>query len=190
MKGSYYVEEFLNHIARIYFHSISNEEIQENVEGPVENIASESSYIRPRKILEMYIKGKISDYINLCKKDGRSASFIEKLQKIENEKMGDRDFIQYLRNALRTEANFHSITIKSERRRISTKELFGYLENNKISEFKTLYQSVHGKWEGFHEDIDTLHKGWKSLTDTDKQKSLDKVLLKYQNLRNRKHTSQ
>lgn len=175
MKSDLEKADFLNHICKIYLHSFTNETKDSSVPR------DKGSYIRPQKILELYKNKKIGEYIELCKKDERSPLFIVKLEKLLNSLLKEGECMSLIKNALRSDAKSISLTNKNERQRIPKLELFGYLENNQPSEFIKLYENVHGKIEGFNEDVIELATIWKTLDD--KKKELNKLLIKYQNKR-------
>ena len=178
MKSDLEKDDFLNHICKIYLHSCADAETAESVKSE-----EKRSYIRPRKILELYRNKKIQDYIELCKKDERSPLFIDKINKLLNPSLREADCLSMIKNALRSDANSIVLTNKNERQRIPRRELFGFLENNQSDEFIKLYENVHGKIEGFDKDVKQLATEW--ATSNNKEQNLNKLLIKYQNLRNR-----
>jgi hypothetical protein len=139
------------------------------------------SYIRPQKILELYKNKKISEYIELCKKDERSILFIEKIEKLSTSILREHECLSLIKSALRSDTNSTVLTNKNERRRIPRKELFDYLENNKPNEFIKLYESVHGKIEGFNKEVNELEANWTKYND--KYAEFNRLLIKYQNKR-------
>jgi hypothetical protein len=179
MKSDLAKEEFLNHICKIYLHLY---EEKDTIESTSE--IEKKSYIRPQKILEFYRTKKINEYIQLCKDDKRSPLFILNLEKLLNPILKETECLTIIKNALRSDSNSVSLTIKNERQRISKKILFGFLENNQPNNLIELYESVHGKIEGFDEDVKTLAQSWKTVND--KNIELNKLLIRYQNIRNRK----
>ena len=178
MKSDLEKDDVLNHICKIYLHTFTNE--RKEISTPEEK----RSYIRPQKILELYKNKKIPEYIELCKRDKRSVLFIEKIEKLLNPILKEMECLIIIKNALRSDSNSVSLTNKNERQRISKKVLFGFLENNQPNNLIELYESVHEKIEGFSEDIKNLAQIWKTVND--KNVELNKVLIKYQNIRNRK----
>ena len=174
MKSDLERDNFLNHICKIYLHSFTNE--TKDSSAPEER----GSYIRPRKILELYKNKKIVEYIQLCKKDQRSILFIEKMEKLSNPSLRESDCLSIIKSALRSDANSIVLTNKNERQRIPRKELFGYLENNKPNEFIKVYENVHGKIDGFDKDVKELAEIWNKC---EKEIEFNKLLIKYQNKR-------
>jgi hypothetical protein len=174
MKSDLEMDNFLNHVCKIYLHTFTNE--RKDSSTPQEK----RSYIRPQKILEFYKNKKIQDYIELCKKDERSILFIEKIEKLINSSLREDKCLSLIKNALRTDANSRILTNKNQRKRISRKELFDYLENNKPNEFINIYESVHGKIEGFDKDVKELADNWSKCN---KEIEFNKLLIKYQNKR-------
>jgi hypothetical protein len=175
MKSDLEKGDFLNHICKIYLHSFTNE--TKDTPMPQEK----GSYIRPQKILELYKNKKISEYIELCKKDERSILFIEKIEKLSTSILREHECLSLIKSALRSDTNSRVLTNKNERRRIPRKELFDYLENNKPNEFIKLYESVHGKVEGFNKEVNELAANWTKYDD--KYEEFNRLLIKYQNKR-------
>jgi hypothetical protein len=174
MKSNLEKADFLNHICKIYLHSFTNE--TKDTPMPQEK----GSYIRPQKILELYKNKKIPEYIELCKKDERSILFIEKIEKLLNASLRESECLSLIKNALRSDTKSTVLTNKNERRRIPRTELFDYLENNKPNEFIKLYESVHGKIEGFNRDVNELSENWNKCN---KDIEFNRLLIKYQNKR-------
>jgi hypothetical protein len=175
MKSDLEKEDFLNHICKIYLHSCADTYIVES--SPPEE---KKSYIRPQKILELYKNKKIKDYIELCKKDERSILFIEKIEKLLNTSLREGECLALIKSALKSDANSIVLTNKNERQRIPRKELLGFLENNKPNDFIKLYESVHGKIDGFDKDVNNLSERW---NECNKHIEFNKLLIKYQNKR-------
>jgi len=180
MKSDLEKNDFLNHIHKIYLHSFTD---NKSIESSI--IEEKKSYIRPRKILEIYKNKKIQEYIELCKKEQRSPLFILKLEKLLTETLRESECLLFIKNALRSDANSLILTNKNKRQRISHKELYGFLENNNPSEFIDIYENVHGIVEGFESDVNDLMNRWKNLVAAEKEAELNKLLIKYQNIRNR-----
>ena len=175
MKSDLARDDFLNHICKIYLHSCADGETTESLK-----MEDKMSYIRPKKILELYKNKKIQDYIELCKKDERSPLFIQKLEKLLNPSLRESECLSMIKNALRSDANSIVLTNKNERQRIPRKELFTLLEKNQPNEFIKLYETVHGKIEGFEKDVKELAQS------NDKEAGFNKLLIKYQNKRKSK----
>jgi hypothetical protein len=172
MKSDLEKEDFLNHICKIYLHSCADGESTESLK-----MDDKRSYIRPRKILEMYKNKKIQDYIELCKKDERSPLFIQKMEKLLNTSLREGECLSLIKNALRSDAHSIVLTNKNQRQRIPRKELFNLLEKNQPNEFIKLYENVHGHIEGFEKDVKEL------VQSKDKESGFNKLLIKYQNKR-------
>lgn len=175
MKSDLARDDFLNHICKIYLHSCADGETTKSLKTD-----EKRSYVRPRKILELYKNKKIQDYIELCKKDERSPLFIQKLEKLINPSLRESECLSMIKNALRSDANSIVLTNKNERQRIPRKELFTLLEKNQPNEFIKLYETVHGKIEGFEKDVKELAQS------NDKEAGFNKLLIKYQNKRKSK----
>ena len=175
MKSNLEKDDFLNHICKIYLHSFTNE--TKDTPEP----RDKGSYIRPQKILQLYKNKKIPDYIDLCKKDERSILFIEKIEKLLDDSLRESECLSLIKNALRSDTNSRVLTNKNERQRISRKELFEYLENNKPNEFIRIYEGVHGRLDGFDKDVNELAANWTKYHD--KYAEFNRLLIKYQNKR-------
>ena len=183
MKNDLAKEEFFAKVAKIYKHSIENNKDENNINSLIEEA---TSYIRPRKILEFYKKEKLNDYYKLCESDYRSPLFLEKIKELSTLKFNERECISFIQNALRIESNAEKKTLNHERKRISKKVLHGYLNNNQQGDFINLYRGVHGEQKRFEEDIKELFTAWQNIEDVNKDTELTKVLVRYQNIRNRK----
>jgi len=180
LKGEIPFNEFIEVITKIY-----NNIVKKNKDFIEPTHQNTSSYIRTKKILEYYKNGNFTDYIEICIKDNRSPLLLENLQKLSKNKMSDTEFINYIKAILRSEANSNLKTNSLDRHRIPKKILYEYFENSKKDEVVKLYEDVHGKIEGFVEDVDEVSKKWSSNNANDKQNLLDKLIIKYQNKRNR-----
>lgn len=176
MKSDLAKEEFLNHICKIYLHLYEEKDV---VETSTQD--EKKSYIRPQKILVFYRTKKMNEYIQMCKDDGRSRLFIEKIEKINTQQLRESDCLRLIKNALKSEANSISLTHKNERQRISRKELLTLLDNNKSDEFIRVYENVHGEINGFDKDVKELATNWAKLNN--KETEFNKLLIKYQNKR-------
>jgi len=172
MKRDLTVDEFIDQIVKIY----NNFKDKETVSFTQEK---KPSYIKPRKIIDIYNRGKLDEYIELCVKDERSPLFIEKLRFLKTVKLSEREVRNYIRSCLCSDTNRENI---QSRQRISKKELFGYLEMKNVDMCIRRYSEVHGTPEGFEEDIRNLVRFW----NTDNEINFiefNKVLVKYQNKR-------
>jgi hypothetical protein len=181
MKCNIPLDEFIKKIKKIYLHLIDKTEISEEISDNEENKAS---YIRPRKILEFYVKNKLPEYIELCKIDNRSILFIKKIEEMISLKLNEKECIKYIKTALQSES--HSLTLTQiGRHNMSKVELRGYLDLSKPEKCIELYESAHGKDKVFNEDITELANQWKLLSDIDKKSKFDKLLIKFQNRRSK-----
>lgn len=182
MKSDLTKEEFFEKIVEIYKHSIENKEDEKNINILIEEA---TSYIRPRKILQFYKLEKLEEYYKLCESDSRSPLFLKKIKELSTLKLNERECMAFIQNSLRIESNSEKKTINCERQRISKKVLLGYLNNNQQDDFINLYTIVHGKQDGFEEDVKELFIRWKTIEDVQKEKEMTTVLVRYQNIRNR-----
>ena len=180
MKNNASLDNFINKIKKIYLHLIDKTEVSQI---PV-NEENKASYIRPRKILEYYIKNKIPEYLELCKRDNRSILFIKKIEEMSSLKLNEKECIKYIKTALQSESHALSLT-QTGRHNMSKVELRGYLDLSKPEKCIELYESAHGKDEVFNKDITELASQWKLLSETDKKSTFDKLLIKFQNRRSK-----
>ena len=180
LKGDLQYDEFLELIVKI----CNNMKIKGNLPR-IEETTSTPSYMRPRKILEYYKRGKLTDYIDLCKKDNRSPLLLEKIKDLSLKKVGEKEFIKTIKNILLSEVNYNRKNERSNRQRIPNKILYEYFESNKKDEIIKLYEDVHGIVEGFRDDVGELSTVWQNTSAIDKPLLLNKLLIKYQNKRNR-----
>lgn len=181
MKCNIPVDQFINKIKKIYLHLIDKNEESEEITDNEEN---KESYIRPRKILEYYVKNKLPEYLELCKRDNRSILFIKKIEEMSALKLNEKECIKYIKTALQSES--HALTLtQTGRHNMSKVELRGYLDLSKPEKCIELYESAHGKDNVFNEDITELANQWKLLSDIDKKSKFDKLLIKFQNRRSK-----
>ena len=177
-KGTLTLKQYITHCKKVVsnFEDISDSELEE------ESASKLNSYIRPAKILNLYNTNKLGEYIELCKKDGRSPLFIEKLEELSrtSDKTENEARI-FIKNALQGETNMKS----KSRVRISKAEMMGYLDNNNIDKCIEHYELAYGIVDGFSRDIHELYGSWKDYSVEDKIKKFNQVIIKYQNLRNR-----
>ena len=168
------VQEFIEHSKKI---SQSTDEIDI---PQIQITTTKKSYVPPKKILEYYRKGKIGEYIQRCMNDERNMLFIEKLKELEKiDFITDVSLREFIKNALRIDA-----TGSETKTRINKTELFAYLKVGQITKCVEAYSAVHGTTSGFREDIELLLADWDENDEVNKT-ALNKVLLKYQNKRNR-----
>jgi hypothetical protein len=181
MKNDLAQPEFLKHIEKIYNH------IQLNTfknEINIENTATKKSFIRPSEIVKLYTTNKLTAFIDLCKEENRSPLFIEKIVEAQQKKLKEKEFRAILKVALMAEYTSEKKTKEHARQRIPKKALFGYLDNKKVDLFIKIYQDVHGSYNGFEEDTRDLSSKWSLYSTDEKNKMLNKLLIKYQNIRN------
>ncbi len=178
MKKQLTMKEFANHITILYKNFVSEfEDICEVKE------ALPSYRLRPAKIVEYYSKKTLDVYIELCKNDNRSASYIQKLIDAIAYTMTNNEFRDYLENASRVEVRSQQLTLNNERKRVPRNEIFPLLKNNKPLEVVKLYESVFGKTKGIKEDMIELANTWNTLTGVEQKKSFDKYITAYNNVR-------
>lgn len=170
MKGDLTLHEFTSHIEKIIGHYVRQE-------IPAQ-VSVRKSYVPPKKILEYYRNGTLSEYIQRCIEDERNPLFIEKLTELTTvSRMSDVACRTFIKNALKLDN-------RDTKMRINPKELFGYLKLGQIEKCIELYAQIHGMPEGFREDIEILIADW-NVDEEINQKAFYKLLIKYQNKRNR-----
>ena len=179
MKKQLTMKEFAKHIALLYkkFASEFNEikcEVKET---------SPSHTFRPAKIVEHYSKKTLDIYIELCKADKRSASYIQKLIDATAYTMTNTEFRDYLENASRVEVRSQQLTLNNERKRIPRNEIFPLLKNNKPLEVVKLYENVFGETNGITEDMTKLAKEWNTMNGVEQKAAFEKYVIKYNNAR-------
>ena len=181
-KGSLSLEEFKSHVLKLA-REFEKEDI--SIDSKEEIHSTQASYVRPGKIVELYVKGKLPEYIDLCKKDNRSPTFTEKLQELHEQtpKLSAIEFKRQLVNALFSETRARHLSESHDRKRIPRKELFGYMNTGNSSGLVSLYERTFGKTEGLFDDISGLKQIWDTLSDEIKKTELEKILIKYQNKR-------
>jgi len=105
MKSDMNVKDFLTHITKISstMNTIENKLSIINLDTTIiEKLKiSHKSYLRPAKIVDLFMKQKLDDYIILCKTENRHISFIEGLQKVSTQKMKRKEFNEYLKTLLK-----------------------------------------------------------------------------------------
>lgn len=178
MKGTLSKHSFINQA-----HKIAAQHCLENISDCEEESQETilSSMITPLKVAEMYRNGKFNLYIEACIRDKRSPLFIERLKNIENNKLTYREFREFFRTCCKTDSKLCSNNIAGNRQRLSLKEIYGYF-NNKNSEYGIkLYESIHGKMDGFKEDMEIIVDKWDSLSFDERTLSIHKVIIKYRN---------
>ena len=139
--------------------------------------------MRPSKIIEHYSKRTLNIYIELCKEDKRTASYIQKLVDATAYTMTNSEFRNYLENASRTDVRSKQITLTNERKRIPRNEIFALLKNNNHIEVVKLYETVFGETKDIREDMKELGSIWNTLVGTEQKARFEKLITKYNNVR-------
>lgn len=179
MKKQLTMKEFASHISLLYKNFASEfNEIKSEVEEPLPSYT-----FRPAKIVEHYSKKSLDVYIELCKADNRSASYIQKLIHATAYTMTNNEFRDYLENASRVEVRSQQLTLNNERKRIPRNEIFPLLKNNKPLEVVKLYENVFGETNGIAEDMTKLANSWNTLTGAEQKKRFESYIVKYNNAR-------
>ena len=180
--------DFAKHIEKIYTH-FAKSFIEENTisiqdsDDDTNSIEYETkpSFIKRSKIIEMYQKNNLSEFIELCKKDNRTDLLIKKLEDLEKIRPKIGEFRIKLKNALIADYVYRKKEGDITKMRITRKELHDFLDRNNISLFKDTYKKTHGDFEGLDEDIESMAKSWKDLDIHSKKLTLDKFLIRYRN---------
>jgi hypothetical protein len=172
MKGTLTVDEFMSHISAIYHTCKDRDQSRLTSVSP-------PSYVKPRKILDMYNRGAIQSYIDMCIVDGRSPLFIEKMKFLSTIQLTEKEARNFIRSSLCADVQHE---YNQNRQRISKKELFGYLEMGRVDLCIQRYAEVHGLPAGFEDDIHMLVRCWSNDMDLNAIE-FGKVLVKYQNKR-------
>ena len=180
MKKQLTMKEFANHISLLYKNFVS--EFKEEI---IVEEASPSYKFRPVKIVEYYSKKKLDVYIELCKGDKRSASYIQKLIDATSYTMNNTEFRDYLENASRVEVRSQQLTLNNERKRVPRKEIFALLNLNKPLEVVKLYESVFGPTENIRNNMIELAKEWNTMNGLEQKAAFEKYVIKYNNDRAR-----
>ena len=179
MKSDYTLEQFKSQIVRIY-------EKLSVTASPTLTIVSvpeikNNSYKRPKEILAYYSKGRMTEYIDLCKQDGRSPSMIKKLTDLSGLVLSEHKARDQIKNILKSETKSGEL----KRKNICKKEMFGYLKIGNVPACMDHYNKVHGSPEGFEADIRRLvDVDWSPHDDGTNEKEFTRILVKYQNKRN------
>jgi hypothetical protein len=178
MKKQLTMKEFADHINLLYTNFVLEfkEELNE--------IEALPSYkFRPAKIIEYYSKKILNTYIELCKLDKRSETYIQKLIDATAYTMTNSEFRNYLENALRTEVRSQQLTLNNERKRIPRNEMFALLKNNKPLDVVKIYESVFGTTADINDDMIELAKEWNNISGVEQKARFDKYIIKYNNAR-------
>ena len=184
-KGRQSVEEFETHILKIADKiKEKREKDDSSEESSMSDEPTTKSYLRPDKITEMYVRGKIQEYITLCVEDKRSATFIQKVQEISNTfpKHGAIEFKRLLKLALFSDSRARKLTV-SDRKRIPRKEMFGLLNLKNTADVVKLYERTFGKTPEFKEDVEWISTKWDTYSQEEKEIEFNRLLVKYQNKR-------
>ena len=184
MKKQLTMKEFANHISLLYKNFVS--EFKEEI---IVEEASPSYKFRPVKIVEYYSKKKLDVYIEFCKTDKRSASYIQKLIDATVYTMSNAEFRDYLENASRVEVRSQQLTLNNERKRVPRKEIFALLNLNKPLEVVKLYESVFGPTENIRNNMIELAKEWNNINGVEQKAAFEKCVIKYNNDRARQKKS-
>lgn len=181
-KGEMNIDEFKEHITKIYNIFIKKEPLKNEI---ITTNSDNTSYIRPTKIVEMYIRNKLDTFIDLCIKDNRSPLFINKLKELSANpvKVSQDEFKRTIKIILSSENRSNLLTEMKHRKRIPRKEIIGFLNSNNIDAIVNIYENTFGTDEEIKEDFIYLGNEWKTLDDKKKHTSLEKLLIKYQNKR-------
>ncbi len=105
MKNDMNVKDFLTHISKIANTmntlecKLSLIQLDTSVIDQLKN--THKSYVRPAKIVDLYMKQKLNDYINVCKLENRHESIISGLEKVSAQKMKRKEFNEYLKSLLK-----------------------------------------------------------------------------------------
>jgi hypothetical protein len=179
MKGDLSLTAFLSRIEKIYEKSKTVDNV---VTVTVPTLEENTSYVAPKKILELYMKNRIQVYIEVCIKEERSPLFVEKIEELKTVGLRENDVRHIIRCALQADTKSKKIV---DRSRVSRKELFGFLKLKNVDKVIETYSRVHGEPAGFRTDVEDLLKNWKEDEEAN-ESSLKRVIVKYQNKRNAK----
>ena len=183
-KGTLSVNDFESHILKIATKIQEKHAKQELVHSEDNDEPSSQSYLRPDKITEMYVRGKIKEYIHLCIEDKRSPTFIQKVEEISNAtpKHSPIEFKRLLKLALFSDSRARKLSA-SDRKRIPRKEMFGLFNLKNTDGIVQLYERTFGKTPDFKEDVEWLSQKWDSYSQQEKEIEFNRLLVKYQNKR-------
>lgn len=179
MKKQLSMKEFASHIELLYKNFVST--FTENISEVEESLPSYR--LRPSKIIEHYSKRTLAIYIELCKADKRTETYIQKLVDATAYTMTNSEFRNYLENASRTDVKSKQITLTNERKRIPRNEMSALLKNNNHTEVVKLYESVFGATKDIKEDMEELGGIWNTLTSVEQKDKFENLITKYNNAR-------
>jgi hypothetical protein len=180
MKKQLTMKEFADHIELLYHQFVCN--FKETAESANEQTPPSYKY-RPMKIVDLYSKKNLSVYIDLCKTDGRAATYVQKLVDATEYTMNNIEFRNYLENATRAEVRSHQLTLNNERKRIPRREILGLLASNKPMEAVKLYEAVFGTTNDISDDMKELALTWNTTPSLEREEIFNKYILKYNNAR-------
>jgi len=165
-------------------HKIANHISLEDLE-PIEAEADTqlSSMIPPAKVAEMYRNGKLDDYIEACVRDKRSPLFIERLRTLDRGKLTYLEFKTFFRTCCKNDSKLTNNSEYDIRKRIASKEIYGYFNNKNHVDFINIYTGLHGEMGGFKEEADEIAKLWDTLSIDDRNLKIKTLLIKYRNQR-------
>jgi hypothetical protein len=175
MKKQLSMKEFADHISLLYKNFASS--FADDIAG--DNKALPSYTLRPLKIIEHYSKKTLNKYIDLCKEDNRSQTFIQKLIKATEYTMTNTDF----RNALKSDINSQQLSLTNQRKRIPRVQMFSLLQNKKPEDAVKLYESVFGYTKFIREDMKELSEKWNTTENVNNKECFDTLIIKYNNMR-------
>lgn len=187
-KGELSVEDFEDYILRIANKIQKRRDAGIIIESSTDTTTIKPSFMRLNKIYELYIHGKFSEYVNICKIDERSPIFIGKLEEIlKMPKLEVDDFRRILKNAQHCENRSINLTEYEERKRIPRKLLIQLMDMKKYDEIVDIYSKTFNHEPELKSDLEIISLLWDSYDISDKLSSLEKLIIKYQNKRNRSH---
>jgi hypothetical protein len=167
-------------------HKIAEHTALEGIVKPEQDILEDSilsSHIAPLKVAELFRNGKLHLYIEACIRDKRSPLFIERLKSITDTKMKYREFKDFFRLCCKNDSKLSGTHGTYTRSRISLKEIYAHINNNNTSFLVELYQSIHGKMEGFAGDIQYIATEWNTMDFHARTCAINKIVIKYRNKR-------
>lgn len=142
-----------------------------------------SSMIPPAKVAEMYRDGKLDDYIEACVRDKRSPLFIERLRSLDRGKLTYSEFKTFFRTCCKNDSKLTNNSEYDIRKRIASKEIYGYFNNQNHVDFIDIYIGLHGEMEGFKDEAEEIAKLWSTLSIDERNLKIKTLLIKYRNQR-------
>lgn len=183
MKGTLSKSIFISQIHKIASRFPTNDSSDSESDLDSKNDIILTSTIPPRKVTDLYLHGKLNEYIEVCVKDNRSPLFIEKLKSIKNNNMTYREFKDFFRLCCKADSKLASSHANLERKRISYKEIYGYFNSSNVGIAIDVYESVHGNMKGFKEDMESISEVWDTLSLNERTARIKTTMIKYQNQR-------